>query len=82
MLSINRKLSSLFRNTFFRNSSNKFLSTESDEPVERREPINFRLTEELPPIPPNYGWIGDDNFKSLFEMKKIRDSFKHGYFFY
>ena len=82
MLTINRNLNSLLRNTLFKNSYNKLLSTESNEPVEPREPIKFPLTEELPPIPPNYGWVGDDNFKSLFEMKKIRDSFKHGYFIY
>lgn len=36
------------------------------------------LTEDLPEIPPNYGFPGDENVKSLYEMKKIRRSFKYG----
>ena len=77
MLSLlNRRLNSLFKETLLKNNS-KLLSTTS-ETNEPKKPIEISLTEELPPIPPNYGWTGDDNIKSLFEMKKIRESFKYG----
>ena len=36
------------------------------------------VTEPLPPIPPNYGYRGDENIKSMFEIKKIRKSFRYG----
>lgn len=36
------------------------------------------LTEDLPEIPPNYGFPGDENIKSLYELKKINRSFKYG----
>lgn len=75
MLAISRRLSSIFRDTILKTSS-KLYSTDNDEV---KKAIDYPLTEELPPIPPDYGWPGDDNFKSLFEMKQIRESFKYGY---
>lgn len=36
------------------------------------------LTEELPPIPPNLGWVGNESIKSRFEMRRIQESFKYG----
>ncbi len=40
---------------------------------------NIKLTEELPPIPPNYGYIGDENVQSIHELNRIRSSFKYGF---
>ena len=40
--------------------------------------IPFELTEDLPAIPENYGFPGDENVKTLFELKRIRASFKYG----
>jgi hypothetical protein len=86
MLAINRRLANLFRETFFKtcnNPINKLYATESGDNNDNDDsneikPIDFPLTEPLPPIPPNYGWVGDDNLKSLFEINKIRNSFKYG----
>jgi hypothetical protein len=91
MLAINRRLTNLFKETFFKtcnNLNNKLYATESggnggssnndNDDSNEIKPIDFPLTESLPPIPPNYGWVGDDNLKSLFEINKIRNSFKYG----
>ena len=83
MLAINcRSLSNLFKR-FIIPTNSKLYATESEnngnnEADETIKPIDFQLTEPLPPIPPNYGWVGDENMKSLFEMNKIRNSFKYG----
>lgn len=78
---LNRRLISLFKETAVSNS--KLICTtsvlaDSEAANESKKTIGITLTEELPPIPPNYGWTGDENIKSLFEMKKIRESFKYG----
>ncbi len=44
----------------------------------RDQTENFILSEDQPPIPPNYGYRGDENVKNLFELKRIRTSFKYG----
>lgn len=49
----------------------KKLTTDSDD-------SKIILTEDLPEIPPNYGFIGDENIRSLYEIKKINRSFKYG----
>ncbi|CAF0784961.1 unnamed protein product [Brachionus calyciflorus] len=36
------------------------------------------LTENLPEIPPNYGFPGDENIRSIYEIKKINRSFQYG----
>ena len=36
------------------------------------------LSEDQPPIPPNLGWIGDENMESVFTMRRIKASFKRG----
>lgn len=38
----------------------------------------FILTEDLPQIPPNYGFPGDENIRSMYELKKINRSFQYG----
>ncbi len=39
---------------------------------------NYVITEDLPPIPPNYGWRGDENIKNIYEIRRIKASFKYG----
>ncbi|RNA19566.1 putative 28S ribosomal mitochondrial [Brachionus plicatilis] len=36
------------------------------------------LTEDQPEIPPNYGFPGNEDVRSIYEMKKINRSFKYG----
>jgi hypothetical protein len=36
------------------------------------------LAEDLPPIPPNYGYVGDVNVEAIHEINKIRKSFQYG----
>ncbi len=36
------------------------------------------LSEPQPPIPPNLGFPGDENHESVFKMRQIKASFKHG----
>ena len=40
---------------------------------------NIVLTEDLPPIPPDYGWSKDENLKTLIDIKRITSSFKYGW---
>ena len=54
-------------------SSLRMLSTAKSEV----DPII--LTEDLPPIPPNYGFVGDSNVEAIHKINKIRASFKYGY---
>ena len=65
-------------NTFVKNSikltSNRFVSKNSDA----NKSDDIILTEQLPPIPPNLGYRGDENLRSLFEIKKIKASFRYG----
>ena len=42
----------------------------------KKEP-SIQLTEEMPPIPPNHGWPGDDNVEALYRLHDIRKSFKY-----
>jgi hypothetical protein len=57
-------------------SSQKFYSDKKDNPP--KPASNIALTEELPPIPPSYGWSKDENLKTLVQMKRITSSFKYG----
>lgn len=56
--------------------------TSDDKPIgSDKSDISIKkitLTEDLPPIPPNLGWPGDEDIKSIFEIKKIERSFKYG----
>lgn len=36
------------------------------------------ISEEQPPIPPNLGWVGDENMESVFAMRRIKASFQRG----
>jgi hypothetical protein len=53
-------------------------TTESKALRDNNDPII--LCEDLPPIPPNYGWIGDSNLVADHAINVIRASFKYGYF--
>ena len=63
-------------------SKTLFTRQYSSEPEDKQNKnvtsIPFNLTEDLPPIPENYGYPGDENVKTLFELKRIRASFKYG----
>lgn len=39
------------------------------------------LTEDLPQIPPNLGFPGDENVRTIFEKRRISKSFKYGFDF-
>lgn len=55
-------------------STTKTLSKDEKKPTD-----DFILSEDLPPIPPNYGFPGDENIKSIYELKKIKSSFQYGF---
>ena len=42
------------------------------------EKVNMILSEPQPRIPPNLGFIGDENSESVFTMQHIKGSFKLG----
>jgi hypothetical protein len=79
--SINKICSTLHSMTFSASkiASLRLFSNQSEKkPSKTLSPIKFDLTEDLPAIPENYGFPGDENVKTLFELKRIRTSFKYG----
>ena len=62
-------------NLFASNSNNNDEKTTG----ENSKSDNLILTEQLPPIPPNYGYVGDENIYALHEINRIRKSFRYGY---
>ena len=59
-------------------TSNIFFTLNRHYSTEKTPEDNIVLTEELPPIPPNLGWVGNESIKSRFEMRRIQESFKYG----
>ncbi len=57
----------------------KLYSSEINADDGAKSVINYQLTEELPPIPPNYGWRGDKNIESIFKIRTLQESFKYGF---
>ena len=57
-------------------TSVRFASKQSDG--DNNKESNYVITEDLPPIPPNYGWRGDENIKNIYEIRRIKTSFKYG----
>ncbi len=51
---------------------------ESVSGTSKKIAVEIQLTEDLPPIPPNYGWPGDENIHSIYELKETQESFTHG----
>ena len=45
--------------------------------LSKKEPV-IQLTEEMPPIPPNLGFPGDENVEALYRLHDIRKTFKYG----
>ena len=81
-------LANLLKNNLSLSSTSRFVSSSTrlannvevgakttSEP--KKEP-SIQLTEEMPPIPPNHGFPGDENVEALYRMHDIRKSFKYG----
>lgn len=80
--SILRSVKELRRNVNVVRSFTLGASLKKEEDNKNEPTIKIKLTEELPPIPPNYGFPGDENLKTYFELKRIKDSFEIGYLYY
>jgi hypothetical protein len=43
-----------------------------------KESAKIVITEDLPPIPPDLGFRGNDEHLALFEIQRINNTFKYG----